>query len=118
MHTQETFGQLYFVPVSFSKKAKTLFKIRRLCYSTHQICRPHRIKYPRERLNIEEYYLIGYAGLAVMHVIREISAALAAILAFLLSVYLQMLVQVRFLREGLLAAGITTCEGPLLRMYP
>ncbi len=66
---------------------------------------------------MEEYYFKGQASVAVMHVIQEISVALPAILASLLSVHLQMLVQVSFLREGLLATGIMACEGALLRLY-
>lgn len=54
--------------------------------------------------------------MADVNIIQEISAALPAIIAFLLSVHLQMLVKVCFLREGLLATGITTNERALLRM--
>ena len=53
-----------------------------------------------------------------LNIIQEISAALPAIIALLLSVHLQMLIQVSFLREGLLATGITTSKGTLLRMDP
>ena len=65
-----------------------------------------------------EYYFKGRKSVAVVHFIQEISAAFPAILALLLSVHLQMLVQVSFLREGLLATRITTGEGSLLRMNP
>jgi hypothetical protein len=65
---------------------------------------------------LEEYYFKGHTRVADVNIIQEISAALPAIIAFLLSVHLQMLVKVCFLREGLLATGITTNERALLRM--
>jgi hypothetical protein len=67
---------------------------------------------------MEEYYFKGRESVAVVHIIQEISAAFPAIFAFFLSVHLQLLVQVSFLREGLLATRITTGEGTLLRMNP
>ena len=67
---------------------------------------------------MEENYFKGRERVAGVHFIQKISAAFPAILAFLLSVHLQMLVQVSFLREGLLATRITTGEGSLLCMNP